>query len=67
MTAMTTAEVRAWNAFANEIHSFLGNKKADNHREIVEELLLSLQELRSRMSVEFYYLHSRLSGNEETG
>ena len=42
VTAMTTVEARAWNAFADVIHNFLGDKKADNYREIVEELLLNL-------------------------
>ena len=53
--AMTTVEAQAWNAFADVIHNFLGNNKADNYREIVEKLLLSLQELRSRMSIELHY------------
>ena len=44
---MTTVEARAWNAFADAIHNFLGNKKADNYRKIAKELFLSLQELRS--------------------
>ena len=52
---MTTVEAQAWNAFADVIHNFLGNNKADNYREIVEKLLLSLQELRSRMSIELHY------------
>ena len=58
---MTTVQPRAWNAFADVIHNLLGNKKTDNYREILEELLVSLQELRRRMSIELRYLHSRLS------
>ena len=61
VAAMNTVEDTTWNAFADVIHNFLGNKKADNYREIVEELFFSLQELRSRMSIELHYLLSRLS------
>ena len=61
VAAMTTVEARAWYTFADVIHNFLGNKKADNYREIVEQLLLSLQELHSRVSTELHNLHSRLS------
>ena len=73
VTATTIVEARAWNAFADMSHNFLGNKKTDNYGEIVDELLLSPQELRSRMSIELHYLHIRLSeflnnlGNEEQG
>lgn len=42
LTSMTEAQARAWNAFSNVVQNFLGNKKADNYEEIVEELLLSL-------------------------
>lgn len=58
LTTMTEAQVRAWNAFSNVVQNFLGNKKADNYEEIVEELLLSLQELGCRMSIKVHYLHS---------
>ena len=41
--------------------NFFGNKKADNYIELVEELLLSLQDLGYRMSIKVPYLHSHLS------
>lgn len=61
VTTMTAVEARAWNAFTNVVQNFLGNKKDDNYREIVEELLLSLRALGCRMSIKVHYLHSHLS------
>ena len=58
---MTVVEARAWKAFSKVIHNFLGNKRADNYIELVEELLLSLQDLGCRMSIKVHYLHSHLS------
>ncbi|KAJ8405133.1 hypothetical protein AAFF_G00321240 [Aldrovandia affinis] len=58
---MTAVKARAWNAFTNVVQNFLGNKKDDNYREIVEELLLSLRALGCRMSIKVHYLHSHLS------
>ena len=51
VTTMTVVEARAWKAFSKVVHNFLGNKRADNYIELVEELLLSLQDLGCRMSI----------------
>ena len=61
VTTMTAVEARAWKAFSKVVHNFLGNKRADNYTELVEELLLSLQDLGCRMSIKVHYLHSHLS------
>ena len=61
VTTMTVAEARAWKTFSKVVHNFLGNKRADDYIELVEELLLSLQDLRCRMSIKVHYLHSHLS------
>ena len=58
---MTVVETRAWKAFSKVVHKFLGNKRADNYIELMEELLLSLQDLGCRMSIKVHYLHSHLS------
>lgn len=60
LATMTEAQARAWNAFYNVMQNFLGNKKADNYQEIVEELLLSLQGLGYRMRIKVHYLNSHL-------
>ena len=41
VTTMTVVEARAWKAFSKVAHDFLGNKKADNYMELVQELLLT--------------------------
>ena len=61
VTTMIVIEGRAWKAFSKVVHDFLSNKKADNYIELVEELLLSLQNLGCRMSIKVHYLHSHLS------
>ena len=61
VTIMTVVEARAWKAFSKMVHNFLDNKRADNYIELVEELLLSLQDLGCRMSIKAHYLHSHLS------
>ena len=60
MARMTAVEARGWVAFTNVVQGFLGNKKDDNYKEIVDELLLSLRGLRCRMSIKLHYLHSHL-------
>ncbi|CAJ0962494.1 unnamed protein product [Ranitomeya imitator] len=60
ITSMNETEERAWNAFCNVVQNFLGNKKAENYEEIVEEQLMSLRNLGCRMSIKIHYLHSHL-------
>ena len=58
---MTVVEARASNAFSTVVYNFPGNKKADNYIELVEELLVSLQDLGCKMGIKVHYLHSHLS------
>ena len=60
MARMPAVEVLAWVAFTNVVQGFLGNKKYDNYKEIVDELLFSLRGLGCRMSIKLHYLHSHL-------
>ena len=60
MARMTAAVALAWLAFTNVVQGFLRNKKDDNYKEIVDELLLSLRGLGCRMSIKLHYLHSHL-------
>ena len=52
MARMTAVEARAGVAFTNVVQGFLANKKDDNYKEIVDELLLSLQGLGCRLQNE---------------
>jgi hypothetical protein len=53
-------EQRAWNDFRLVAASFLGNNKADNYKELVENLLLSYEELGCNISLKIHFLHSHL-------
>ena len=57
---MTAVEAQAWVAFTNVVQGFLGNKKDNNYKDIVDELLLSLRGLGCRISIKLHYLHSHL-------
>jgi len=62
VTAVIAVEARAWNAFADGVHNFLGNKKIDNNEEMEEEEeFLSMKELGRSVSTKANYLHSHLS------
>jgi len=51
---------RAWNAFREVATGFLGNRRADNYKELLEELLPSYQELGCNMSVKIHFLSFHL-------
>jgi hypothetical protein len=42
------------------VKKFLGNKKADNYSQLVEDTLFHFNRLGSNMSVNVHYLHSHL-------
>ena len=57
---ITQVEKRAWSAFKNVFAGFLGNNKAENDKDLIEELLNSYYGLGCRMSLKLHYLHSHL-------
>ena len=57
---MTELERRAWNAFKGVVEGFLGNNRADNFQELIEELIASYRCVGCRMSLKMHYLHSHL-------
>jgi len=46
--------------FKNVCKNFLGNVKAENYNDLVDELLLSYKVLGCNMSLKIYFLHSYL-------
>ena len=42
------------------VQNFLGNKRADNYRELVENMLENFQIAGARMSLKMHFLHSHL-------
>jgi len=53
-------EKTAWNAFREVVTGFLGNRRANNCKILVEELLSSYQKLWCNMSVKIHILSSHL-------
>ena len=57
---MNSMESRAWKSFVQVITKFLGNTKADNYVELVNNMLDNFQRLGWNMSIKVHYLHSHL-------
>ena len=51
---------RAWHAFREVVTGFLGNRRTDNYKDLVEELLSSLQKLGCNTSMKIHFLSSHL-------
>ena len=58
VSSMNPTEARAWMAFTNVIKDFLANKKTDNFKELVAELLSSFQYWGCNMSIKVCFLKS---------
>ena len=55
---LSAVERRAWKSFVSVVEGFLGNHKADNFRNIVEELVDAYEKMGCRMSLKLHVLHS---------
>lgn len=62
---MTELERNAWLAFKNIVKDFLGNTRAPNYIEIVQQLLESFKKLGCNMSIKVHFLHSHLANFPE--
>ena len=58
--SMNEIELASWLSFVKVLQSFLVNRKADNHKDIVQKLLDNFQALGINMSRKVYFLHSHL-------
>ena len=54
-------EADAWRSFVLVVRSFLGNSRADNYAELVQNMLACFHALGCRMSIKVHYLHSHLN------
>ncbi|GBN79706.1 hypothetical protein AVEN_11883-1 [Araneus ventricosus] len=57
---LTKKEAAAWILFKELAKNFLGNHKAENYRQIVNNLLKAYKIMGCNMSLKFYFLHSHL-------
>ena len=60
VNSMNEAEKRAWSSFVLVVKRFLGNYKAGNYVELVNQMLEHFRELGCNMSIKVHYLHSHL-------
>ncbi|KYN03872.1 hypothetical protein ALC62_05277 [Cyphomyrmex costatus] len=57
---MTDVEVSAWSSFVLVCQEFLGNKKSENYKDLVQNMLQNFQKLGTNMSIKVHYLHMHL-------
>jgi hypothetical protein len=57
---ITGDEQRAWHAFREVVTGFLGNRRADKKKDLVDEHLSVYQKLGCSMSVKIHFLSSHL-------
>ena len=62
---LSVVERRAWKSFVSVVEGFFGNHKADNLREIVEELVDAYEKMGCRMSLKLHVLHSHIDEFKE--
>ena len=58
--SMKETDFANWLSFVEVVQSFLGNRKADNYKDIVQKLLDNCQALGINMSIKVHFLHSHL-------
>ncbi|XP_076815020.1 uncharacterized protein LOC143461117 isoform X1 [Clavelina lepadiformis] len=58
--SMTDTESAAWQSFVLVTQNFLGNRKAENYQELVEDMLSKLKDLGVKTSIKVHYLFSHL-------
>jgi hypothetical protein len=54
-------ERNAWNSFRKVSTQFLGNHKAQDYKEIIEELMINYEALNCHMSLKLHFLHHHLN------
>lgn len=57
---MTDVEKNAWGAFVSVVRNFLGNRKSEDYKELVESLMESFHVLGCNMSIKMHFLNSHL-------
>ena len=57
---MNETELASWLSFVEVVESFLGTRKANNYKDVLQNLLDNFQALGINMSIKVHYLHSHL-------
>ncbi|ESO07053.1 hypothetical protein HELRODRAFT_184669 [Helobdella robusta] len=58
--SMNKVEQEAWNAFVLVVKNFLGNNKARNYAELVNNMVTAFKKLGCNMSIKLHYLFSHM-------
>jgi hypothetical protein len=61
IASVNEIESCAWSSFVLVVEYFLGNKKADNYTQLVQDMLFHFNRLGCNMSVKVHYLHCHLN------
>ena len=57
---LTPLELTAWDAFVVVVQNFLGNERAENYAELIDNMLQAYEMHGARMSLKMHFLHSHL-------
>ena len=57
---MNEIELASWLSFMEVFQSFLGNRKANNYKDIVQKLLDNFQALGINMGIKVHFFHGHL-------
>ena len=57
---MNPLEADAWRGFVGVVQNFLGNRRAANFEEVVQNILDAYQRLEANMSIKVHFLHNHL-------
>lgn len=60
LDTLTPTEKMAWLAFQSVCDNFLGNHRAENYRDLIEDLLEAYKTMGCNMSLKIHFLHSHL-------
>ena len=58
--SMNEVESAAWSAFVEVVKGFLGNRKVENYKEIISNMLERFRTLGINMSIKVHFLHRHL-------
>ncbi|RUS71032.1 hypothetical protein EGW08_021203 [Elysia chlorotica] len=58
--SIKSAEKNAWESFVSVVREFLGNRRSENYKELVQNMLEKYCALGCNMSIKVHFLHSHL-------
>lgn len=57
---MDHIQASSWNSFVSVVRNFLGNNRAENYEELVQDMLANFRNIGANMSIKVHYLHNHL-------